>query len=389
MKMLLSIVFMLFSQAAPLSQRVENGVMVGTLRGPNGAPAANVRVAAMPVPDPAQPAAANGLASLAETDSNGHYRLENVPPGHYYIQAGLIDFPSYYPGVSVTSGAKNIQVKAGELVSNLDFTMTRAAGVKVSGHVPLSTGASPVRIRMSGGAAFNIQNANALNPEGYFEFLKVPPGNYTINVSPSNVLPSLPIVVNDKDIEIGLPSGPGVKVSGTVGLGPLSPRVAGLRVILTGSDAWSQADAVVDAGGSFIVPRVPPGTYSVRTQPGSASPSFNLTVKDQEVTGLVVPSLVEVNGRVTMGGGGGMPATSTALMIEAVKEKGALLATAVHQDGSFRLPVTEGEYRIQVGKLPAGVSVKSMTCGSVDLLKDVLKLDGKSAVSEIAITLSR
>jgi hypothetical protein len=51
------------------------------------------------VDDPGQPGGPV-LASLTLTDGSGAYRLENVPPGRYRIAAGLLDAPTFYPGVA-------------------------------------------------------------------------------------------------------------------------------------------------------------------------------------------------------------------------------------------------------------------------------------------------
>ncbi|HET9131909.1 MAG TPA: hypothetical protein VFO86_13225, partial [Terriglobia bacterium] len=81
------------------------------------------------------------------------------------------------------------------------------------------------------------------------------------------------------------------------------------------------------------------------------------------------------------------PATSTAMMIEAAPEKGVPLATAIHSDGTFKFSLSEGRYRITLGKLPAGVSLKSLSYGSVNLLKDSLILDGSSEIGDLRIVL--
>src|SRR5436190_23785042 len=86
------------AQAIPLPPS-ETGTVTGTLKTESGAPAVGVRVGAMAKPDSeAAAAAATALASIAETDSAGHFRLENIPPGRYYITAGRVDFPTFFPG---------------------------------------------------------------------------------------------------------------------------------------------------------------------------------------------------------------------------------------------------------------------------------------------------
>ena len=371
--------------AAPVSAQ-QTGVVTGVLRSTTGEPAANVRVAATALPDPATGVGEGALVSLTQTDSTGRYRLDNILPGRYYIQAGLVDFPTYYPGVTATAGAKSLLIGAGAAIEGIDFTLSRATGVRVSGRVPLSAG-RPSLVGMSGGSGAFRTNTAQIKPDGTFEFLKVPPGNYSITAVPANGLPNLQIVVNDKDIDVGLPSGPGVRVSGMVGLGSRSARPPGQKVVLTGTSAWAQVEAVVDATGKFEIASIPAGTYTVRTLPGNLASLATVVTGDREVAGILVPAYAELTGQVVFQDGRKMPAFSPALTIEARTARGLSLATLIRADGAFRFPLVEGEYRISFGKLPSGMSVASISYGSLDLLKEPLKLDGEFDLREFRVML--
>jgi hypothetical protein len=328
------------------------------------------------------------LVSLTQTDSNGRYRLEGIPPGRYHIQAGLVDAPTYFPGVPGRAAAQSVQVAAGAIVEGLDFPLVVSAGVRVSGRIPLSA-VRPAQLRLAGGARGFQGNVAQVRPDGTFEFLRVPPGNYNLTALPGNtVLPALPIVVAEKDIEVGLPSGTGVKVSGVVGLGPRSLRPADQRVVFTGSSAWAQVDAAVARDGKFEV-SVPAGTYSIRTLPGDLMPHATVIVAGREISGLIVPGFLELTGNVLLQDGQRLPHLSPALMIQATPVKGATRATAVRPDGEFRFPLIEGEYRMSLGKLPAGFVLKSMVYGTADLLNAPLNLDGSAGPGQIRVTIER
>jgi Carboxypeptidase regulatory-like domain len=106
-----------------LAPRIEGGVVAGTLRQPNGNPAAGVRVAAMA----ADETAAGNLSTLAvltQTDAAGHYRLEDIPPGRYYIVAGRVNTPTFYPGAQDAGSGKVITVTAGTTNDGIDFQAT-------------------------------------------------------------------------------------------------------------------------------------------------------------------------------------------------------------------------------------------------------------------------
>src|SRR5262245_21435621 len=109
---LIAVVVLLLMLTPAWSRRLANGVVTGQLRGASGAPGTGVRVAARAVSH-SNSRGAGAVVSLAETDSNGRFRLENLPPGRYYIQAGFIDGPSYSPGVSAVGSATSILVTPG------------------------------------------------------------------------------------------------------------------------------------------------------------------------------------------------------------------------------------------------------------------------------------
>src|SRR5215471_10643372 len=98
------------------------GIVSGAVLSSAGVPAAAVRVYAIPAGDP--DAAANAgtvFESLAQTDASGHYRLE-VPAGRYYLAAGSVDSPTYYPNDTSVASGKVITVSAGGIVSDVNFS---------------------------------------------------------------------------------------------------------------------------------------------------------------------------------------------------------------------------------------------------------------------------
>jgi hypothetical protein len=122
MHLLLTLLLVLQGIAIP---RQAGGIVTGVLLRPDGSPAPGVRVSAMPKPDSADDILSTALSALAETDENGRYQIENVPPGQYYIVAGRVDFPTYYPGSPEIAGGRVIRIDPGATVSGLNFTVER------------------------------------------------------------------------------------------------------------------------------------------------------------------------------------------------------------------------------------------------------------------------
>jgi len=104
----------------------ETGVVAGTLRrGDDMKPVSGVRVALVAAPEP--DAAADSvrvLVSITQTDSTGAYRLENVPAGRYYIVAGRVGEPTYFPGTLEPGAASPLTVMRGAVENQgMDFVV--------------------------------------------------------------------------------------------------------------------------------------------------------------------------------------------------------------------------------------------------------------------------
>jgi len=61
------------------------------------------------------------MAGIAETDAEGKYTLENIPPGRYLIAAGRLDLQTYYPGTQSTAEARITDSK-GRLLAHATTT---------------------------------------------------------------------------------------------------------------------------------------------------------------------------------------------------------------------------------------------------------------------------
>jgi hypothetical protein len=184
--------------------QTDKGSVMGRLRSTNGTPAVGVRVAAMVVPEPGAiaPATGSALVSLAQTGSAGDYLLENLPPGRYYIIAGLVDFPTYYPGTATPAGARVVVVSAGATAANIDFPLASPTNLKISGRVSGALNAPQLPLPQvtllprRGGTILNAPLAS----DGTFEFSSVVPGTYSVQVPGQLLKENTVITVSDRDV---------------------------------------------------------------------------------------------------------------------------------------------------------------------------------------------
>jgi hypothetical protein len=197
----LAVLALLLVQGAPVSRT--SGAIAGQVRLKDGTPARDVRVSAL---EASASGAADGTGSMLAgstlTDADGRFRMEDVPEGRYYITAGYLEFPTYYPGVASIGDARVVTVAPAGVISAVDFQLVRSIGVKISGRVmgaPAGAlrGALNVSLRQTqrplAGTPTVLVAAQA---DGVFEFQKVLPGNYNLQLVPG---PSMNITVGESD----------------------------------------------------------------------------------------------------------------------------------------------------------------------------------------------
>jgi hypothetical protein len=195
-----------------------NGVVEGVLRTSDGKPAAGVRVSAL-IPPVAGNDVSSGeaMASIAETDTDGRYRLERIPPGRYYISGGRVDRPTYYPGTREFATGDLVTVTAGGTVSNLNFVLAdtssgRAESPNILSLAGLPGLTLPVTIQVEGGGRVPVFGNGKYS---VVRFTKMP-GNDPIELSFGRTSLILPIptgtVTDEYKVAVdGLPDGYTVK----------------------------------------------------------------------------------------------------------------------------------------------------------------------------------
>src|SRR5262252_6440994 len=142
---------MLAVQGVPVVPN-QTGTVTGSLKTAAGTPAAGVRVSALSKPESVVDLnEASSLAGIGETDASGRFRLENIPPGRYYIVAGNIDVPTYYPGVVNVREGKDILVAPGVTIPGIDFVLNNVSvGRAISSGTPAPSWVVSLQTRIEG-----------------------------------------------------------------------------------------------------------------------------------------------------------------------------------------------------------------------------------------------
>lgn len=384
----------LLAQARGPAQ-VATGAISGRLLSPNGSPAAGVRVAAMPVPENPGANDAPVLIGLSQTDAAGRYLLEGVPPGRYYILAGLIDYPNYYPGTTAVASASSVEVESGETASNVDFALARPVALKVAGRVVRAPTLSPnssltvmLVPRNLSRAGSNVVQQTQVDSGGSFVFPQVLPGDYVLS-SATGGSSTLQLSVADRDLQdlaiTVIDCNAGAEVRGKLSGTATSP----VRTIaLNGSLFGCTPRTTVDIDGTFSFRGVPEGVYSIQLSPTPVGwVASSVVVERENIAALEVtlPPSFEVRGRLVVEDGSEPPrlSRSAPIPIQAVSaapDRAAVTQT-IGNDGTFGFRLVSGSYRISASAIPRDYYVKSISYGSLDL--SLSNLDVKAPPSEV------
>jgi 5-hydroxyisourate hydrolase-like protein (transthyretin family) len=287
------------------------GAVSGRVLDPDGDPAAYVTVSALS----ARGAARRGFtANSALTDERGEYRLFNLPPGRYLVQAipqQRMQFPNmrrfrgaggrgaelastgatYYPGVTESPQAARLDIKSGDELRGIDIQLQTVTPATVSGVVVGLPEGSTVRATVTAMQT----NSNPMRPfstavrrqKPEFELNGLEPGRYVIiarsfepggaeegQLEARTLLDVPPGGLSGVRLELSRP----LKIEGRVVPPEGKALPEGLMLALspvTEEGLFGSGSGVIrlKADGAFTIPRVSPGEYWVRvsTPPPSAA----------------------------------------------------------------------------------------------------------------------
>jgi hypothetical protein len=356
--------------------------------------------------DPAAAAQANQVrisgpsAMIVRIGAGGTFTFPNVRPGSYQLVVGPI---VTMPPMTIIVSDKDVSDV--HVVIPLTLDVTGSVAVEQNGPRPQFrlaftrvdvTGANPINapgtpsftVTLAAGeyklaatglpAGYSLKSATIGSVDAANQTFKIAPGSPTALA-----------------ITLGVSSPPPwVKVSGHV-IGGNATNVS-----LNGTALAETLSSPVGRDGQFEFPMVLPGTYTARSVPSVVlAPTTSVTVGTTNVANVEVriPVAKEISGKITIRGNVPVPRVIFTLANGAAPiniSQGVILSAAgsvsvptnVGTDGVFKVTLPEGEraISIQPSSLPQGYSVDSFTYGSVDLLKNPMRV-ALTDTAEIAI----
>lgn len=414
--LLLALLSMLVLQVNPNPTGMATGVVLSS----NGMPAASVRVFAIRAGDTDVVTADSAVfESLAETDATGHFRLE-APVGRYYIAAGSVTAPTYFPDTPFIASAKVILITAGTTVESVNFSRYVLPTISVGGFggptlPPGSTGvlsgivrssdgtpesgvhviAAPVTPKTAGGGTHGVTDVT-----GRYRIENVSPDTYNLvaGLSDSAVfypatITTTPTTTNDT-LNFTMPAISKSTIRGRVSA--LAGRPAGgADVLLTRVDPIPAGAAellprrtfpgVTSGGdGTFEVTDVVPGTYTLQARiAGTDAIRKSLVVGDKPMESDFAFPIHVVAGRILWEDG--TPVSDPLFKEVAVSTASnpnyvATTVLPVSANGIFSGVAEPDDYRFLFLDLPAEFPIRSIMSGTTDLLKENLHIAGDVSV---------
>ena len=238
----------------------------------------------------------------ASTNDLGEYRLYGLAPGRYFLSAtyrpGTMFYgssvvvrrgdseadegyaPTYYPGTNDVARATSLELRAGEEVGGMDFTLLPTRTVRVRGRVLNAvtggTGRGATVMLTPRERSYNFflsrNETSVEDAQGTFELRGVTPGSYTITAmwweDGKSYAARQPLDVGKADAQgINLVIAPGIDLSGRLLIeGKADIPLADMGIHLSPSEdsmGMGGAGAKVKSDGTFLLQNVADDAYRI------------------------------------------------------------------------------------------------------------------------------
>ena len=146
------------------------------------------------------------------------------------------------------------------------------------------------------------------------------------------------------------------------------------------------------ADGSFEITGVSPGLYTLNASfSGVRAETRNIVVADQPLSGLDFSfRLASLSGRISAEDGSAFADARAFIdaIVTTVDNPNLLASTLlpISSDGTFSRILEPGNYRFYLRTLAEEYSIKSMTAGGVDLLRENLRFNGEPMTVDVRVT---
>jgi hypothetical protein len=216
---------------------IPNGSIEGVLQQENGDPIEGAEVRAVSSIYLAKEWRVQAFG-LAFSGKDGSYKLANVRPGSYRIEALYPDYragkegqgfaTTYYPGATSRSSGLPVEVFPARTTSRIDFRLLPAKTLHVRGRVTGATGQGQARIFVRpcepGPASSNVGARADVQPDGSFDVPGLLPGVHCVaaqemGTSQTHFYATQTVTLIDRDVDtVQLTATPPLEVSGRVEL---------------------------------------------------------------------------------------------------------------------------------------------------------------------------
>jgi hypothetical protein len=303
-------------------QMLPFGVVAGRVLDEDGDPMMHVRISLL------HHIYRDGRRQWASTGSGltndlGEFRMIDVPPGHYYVQA----FPgpqnqspledryhaTFYPNGADMSQASAQEVRAGIELGGIEFHMKKSPSFHVRGKlVDAGQTIANVQLQADNGAVVRV------GPNGTFDIGDLMPGQHTLRamLNGGRKAAREVVTVTDHDVDnvtLTLDEGGAIVGSSTVEGSAAAFKRGSVRVELASPEfnrimSSPRPPADINENGGFEFRDLPPDLYTIRVVgkiPGKYLKSIRFGVT--EVTDGIIDLTGVRNGdlRLTFGGDGG------------------------------------------------------------------------------------
>jgi len=266
---------------------------------------------------------------------DGHYALDNVPPGTMQLMVNATGY------VVATRG--DITVEDGKTVTGIDIALDR--GANVSGRV--TSGGAPVagaQVRLAAQHSPNFSNPTT-DADGLYTLNGVSEGDQTIVFQKTGfiVLNKQVSVTAGKDIRVDAELDPGRELRGRV-VDHSGQPVVGAYVATVTTDGRPNVTVTSDGDGNFVLQGLADGRYKVtaRKEGFVSSEASDVVLPQAAPLTLTMDSGATINGRIT-----GIPPEQFTRVVVTASGNTTRNQTWVDASGNFSLPgMPDGRVRV-------------------------------------------